>query len=81
MWTATVGPAGEPTTVGTGRLTVAAGATERITVRFTIPDCLVRNQISVRLAADRGRSPEVHYWVLPHDSATWKTSGGPSCEA
>lgn len=80
-WSATVGPAGAPERVDGGSFTLAGGATKTVPVTFDIPDCEVRNRISVRLTTEGQRSPEVHYWVLPRNSAAWKVSGGPSCAA
>jgi hypothetical protein len=80
-WSASVGPQGDAIRVDEGRLSLAGGATKEISLHFTIPDCRVRNKIAVRLVAPGQRTPEVHYWVLPHGSAAWKISGGPSCAA
>jgi hypothetical protein len=80
-WSATVGPVGKATRVDGGHLTLAGGGSKEIPLHFRIPDCLVRNKISVRLAVKDGRSPEVHFWVLTTGSAAWKISGGPNCGA
>ncbi len=80
-WSATVGPQQAAIRVDGGRLTLAGAVTKEIPLHFAIPDCLVRNKITFRLAAKGQRSPEIHYWVLPRGSAAWKISGGPSCGA
>lgn len=80
-WAATVGPDGNPISVGSGEITVPGRTSYEVPLRFRIRDCSQRNKISVRVSTKGERSPEVHYWVLPHGSPEWKLSGGPSCGA
>jgi hypothetical protein len=80
-WTATVGPVGQTTRVDGGRFTLGAGDSLDIPLHFHVPDCLVRNKISVRMTSKGERSPEVGFWVLPTGSPAWKISGGPNCGA